>query len=232
MHVREEVELLELPVLVGIFGVHANNHIRDLGIVADMSTQAPGALQEEAGVSPGLVLFHQDAGLLKVDLDVGSGLVELHPALIHQGHRILTSKYLCAPDKHPIVNISDNAVRMRGYEPAGETDGVVRLEASDLGDEDLDGGLFVRFLVHHPFPRKGRDGAVPVDGSSALGVVPVVVAHTDFEVHLLPLYRDLAGDEGVPALLRGDLHGLVDGDLDQSVVKTRMTSTADNLLGF
>jgi hypothetical protein len=106
----------------------------------------------------------------------------------------LSSKYLCAPDEHPIVNISDNAVRMRGNEPAGEPDGVVRLETSDLGDEDLDGGLLVGFLVRHPFPRKGRDGTVPVAGSSALRVVPVVVACPDLEVHLLPLYRDLAGD--------------------------------------
>jgi hypothetical protein len=60
----------------------------------------------------------------------------------------------------------------------------------------------------------------------------VVVAHPNLEVHLLPLYRDLTGDEGIPALLRGDLHGLVEGNLDRSVVKTQMTSTADDLLGF
>jgi hypothetical protein len=112
------------------------------------------------------------------------------------------------------VDVSDNTVRVRGNEPAGEPDGVVRLEASDLGDEDLDSGLLVRFLVPHSFSREGRDDAVPVDGSSALGVVPVIVARTDLEVHLLPLYRDLAGDEGVPALLRGDLYRLVDCNLD------------------
>jgi hypothetical protein len=83
--VREEVDLyvvdrlLELPVLVGVFGVHADNLIRDLGIVADMPTHALGALQDEAGVPPGLILFHQDYCLLEVVLDVGSGsgLVEL-----------------------------------------------------------------------------------------------------------------------------------------------------------
>jgi hypothetical protein len=50
-----------------------------------------------------------------------------------------------------------------GNEPAGEPDGVVQLETSDLGDEDLDGGLLVRFLVRHPFPRECGDDTVPVD---------------------------------------------------------------------
>jgi hypothetical protein len=64
VHVREEVDrlvvdgLLELSVLVGVLGIHASNHIRDLGVLADMSTQAPGALKDEAGLSPGFVLFH------------------------------------------------------------------------------------------------------------------------------------------------------------------------------
>jgi hypothetical protein len=76
-------------------------------------------------------------------LDIGSGLVELHPALIHQGHSILAWKSLFTPDQHPVVHISDNAVRMRGNKPAGELDGVVQLEASDLGNEDLDDCLLV-----------------------------------------------------------------------------------------
>jgi hypothetical protein len=68
--VREEVDSLvvdglqELPAPVGVFGFHASNYIWDLGVVTDMAAQAPGALQDEAGVSPGLVLFHQDDGLL------------------------------------------------------------------------------------------------------------------------------------------------------------------------
>jgi hypothetical protein len=179
--------LQELPVLVGVFGVHANNHILDLGIVADMSTQAPGALQEEAGKSPGLVHFHQDNCLLEVVLDVGSGLVQLLPALVHQRHAILTSLYLGTPNEHSIVDVSDHTVRVGGNKPAGEPDGVVRIEASDLGDEDLDGGLLVRFLIRHPFPCECRDDAIPVDGSSALGVVLVIVARTDLEINLLPL---------------------------------------------
>jgi hypothetical protein len=102
-----------------------------------MSTQAPGALQDEAGVSPGLVLFHQDDGLLEVVLDVGSGMVELRLALVHQRHAILTSLYLGTPNKHSIVDVSDNTVHVRGNEPAGEPDGVVRLEASDLGEDAI-----------------------------------------------------------------------------------------------
>jgi hypothetical protein len=117
--------LLELPVLVGIFGIHASNHIRDLSVVTDMSTQALGALQDEAGISPGLVLFHQDDGLFEVVLDVGSGLVELQQALVHQRNAVLTSLYLGTPDEHSIMNISDNTVRMRVNEPSGEPDGVV-----------------------------------------------------------------------------------------------------------
>jgi hypothetical protein len=85
VHVREEVDLvvvdrlMELPVLVGVFGVHTDNHIWDLGVVADVPAHTPGALQDEASVSPGLVLRHQDDGLLEVVLGVGSGsgLVEL-----------------------------------------------------------------------------------------------------------------------------------------------------------
>jgi hypothetical protein len=104
VHVREEVDSLvvvglqELPVPVGVFGFHASNYILDLGVVTDMAAQALGALQDEAEISPGLVLFHQDDGLLEVVLEVGSGLVELCPALIHQGHSILTWKYLYTPD--------------------------------------------------------------------------------------------------------------------------------------
>jgi hypothetical protein len=37
----------------------------------------------------------------------------------------------------------------------------------------------------------------------------VIVAHANLEVHPLTLYRDLAGEEGVPALLWGDLYRLV-----------------------
>jgi hypothetical protein len=47
-----------------------------------------------------------------------------------------------------------------------------------------------------------------------VGVVGEILAPADLEVHLLTLYRDLAGGKGVPAFLRGDLHGLVDGDLE------------------
>jgi hypothetical protein len=97
--VREEVDLvvvdrlLELQVLVGVFGVHTYNHIWDLGVVADMPTHTPGALQDENGISLGLVLCHQNNGLLEVVLGVGSGpgLVELCMSLIHQGHPVLTS---------------------------------------------------------------------------------------------------------------------------------------------
>jgi hypothetical protein len=99
VHVREEVDLLvvdrllELPVLVGVFGIHTDNHIWDLGVVADMPTHTPGALQDETCISFGLLLCHQDNGLLEVVLGVGSGLglVKLRMSLIHQGHPVLTS---------------------------------------------------------------------------------------------------------------------------------------------
>jgi hypothetical protein len=98
------------------------------------------------------------------------------------------------------MDISNHTVCVGGNEPAGEPDGVVQRETSDLGDEDLDGGLFERFLLCHPFPRECCDDAVLVDGSSALGVVLVIVTRTDLEVHLLPLCRDLARDENLCTL--------------------------------
>jgi hypothetical protein len=104
--------------------------------------------------------------------------MELHPALIHQGHSILAWKFFCARDHHPVVHISNNAVSMRGNEPAGELDGVVQFEAPDLGDKDLDDCLFVQFLVCHPFPHEGRDDTGSVDSPSALGVIPVEVARS------------------------------------------------------
>jgi hypothetical protein len=128
--------------------------------------------------------------------------------------------------------ISDHPVGVRCNEPTGEPDGVVQLETSDLGDEDLDGGLLVRLLVRHTLPRERGDDAVPAGGSSALGVVLVIVTHADIEVHPLALYRDFAGDEGVPAFLWSDLYGLVDCNLERSVVEARMTSTACDFLGF
>jgi hypothetical protein len=60
----------------------------------------------------------------------------------------------------------------------------------------------------------------------------VELAHSDREVHLLTLYGDLAGDEGVPAFLGRDLHGLVDYDLGRPVVEARVAPTADDFLGF
>jgi hypothetical protein len=56
VHVREEVDLvvvdglLELPVLVGVVGIQADNHVWDLGVGADMPTHTPGALQDETCV--------------------------------------------------------------------------------------------------------------------------------------------------------------------------------------
>jgi hypothetical protein len=35
-----------------------------------VTAQAPRALQDEAGISPGLILFHQDYGLLEAGLDI------------------------------------------------------------------------------------------------------------------------------------------------------------------
>jgi hypothetical protein len=111
------------------------------------------------------------------------------------------------------VHISHNSIRVRGDEPPWELDGAVQFEAPDLGYKDLDGCFLERFLVRNPFPREGRDCAGPIECPSALGVIPMELAHPDHEVHLLPLYRDLAGDECVPAFLGRDLHGLVDYDL-------------------
>jgi hypothetical protein len=124
------------------------------------------------------------------------------------------------------VYVSDDTVPVRCNEPTGEPDGVVQLETSDPGDEELDGGLLVRLLVGHTIPREGGDDAVPT------GEVLVIVAHADLEVHPLTLYRDLAGEEGVPALLWGDLYGLVDGDLERAIVEARKTSTSCDFLGF
>jgi hypothetical protein len=117
-------------------------------------------------------------------------------------------------------------------EPTGEPDGVVQLETSDPGEEDLDGGLLVRLLIGHTIPRECGDDTVPATIPSALGVVLVISAYTDLEVHLLTLYRDLAGKEGVSALLWSDLHGLVDGDLERAIVEARETSTSRDFLGF
>jgi hypothetical protein len=61
VHVSDEIDLIvveglqESPVPVGIFGLQARNDIWDRGVVADLATQAPGALQDKAGISPGLV---------------------------------------------------------------------------------------------------------------------------------------------------------------------------------
>jgi hypothetical protein len=47
------------------------------------------------------------------------------------------------------VYVSDHTVPVGCNETTGEPDGVVQLETSDPGDEDLDSGLLVRFLVGH-----------------------------------------------------------------------------------
>jgi hypothetical protein len=130
------------------------------------------------------------------------------------------------------VYVSDHTVPVGCNETTGEPVGVVQLETSDPGDEDLDSGLLVRFLVGHALPRERGDDAVPGCGSSALGVVLVILAHADLEVHPLTLYRDLAGEEGVPALLWGDLYWLVDGHLERALVEARETPTWRDFLGF
>jgi hypothetical protein len=48
----------------------------------------------------------------------------------------------------------------------------------------------------------------------------VIVTHADLEVHPLAMYRDLAGDEGVPALLWSDLYRLVDVATVSSIAAT------------
>jgi hypothetical protein len=130
------------------------------------------------------------------------------------------------------VYVSDHTVPVECNEATGEPNGVVQLETSDPGDEDLDGGLLLQFLVGHAIPRERGDDAVPGCGSSALGVVLVILAHADLEVHPLTLYRDLAGEEGVPALLWGDLYGLVDCDLERAVVEARETPTSRDFVCF
>jgi hypothetical protein len=238
VHVGEEVDSLvveglqKLPVPVRVFGLQARNHILDLSDVADMAAQAPGALQDEAGLPPGLILFHQDCGLLEVGPDIGSCLVELRLALIHNDMVSVHGSSSVLQTSIPSCTSLTTPSACGAMSPLGELDGAVQFEAPDLGDKDLDGCLFVRFLVRHPLPREGRDGTGPVKSPSALRVIPVEVAQPDREVHLLPLYRDLAGNERVPAFLGRDLHRLVDYDLGGPVVETRVTSTADNLLGF
>jgi hypothetical protein len=106
VHVSEEVGLvlveglLELPILVGVVVLHTGNHIGNLCVVADMPAHTSRALQYETSVSFGLVLRHQDNGLLEVVLGLGRGpgLVELRRSLEHEAHPILTSQYLRVPD--------------------------------------------------------------------------------------------------------------------------------------
>jgi hypothetical protein len=131
------------------------------------------------------------------------------------------------------VDIPDNSIRVWGNEPAGELDAVVQLEAPDLGgDEDLDSCVLVRFLTRHTLPREGCDRARAVVGPSYLGVIPVELARSNLEVHLLPLYRDLAGDECVSAFLGHDLHGLIDYNLGRPVVERWVAPAVEDLLDF
>jgi hypothetical protein len=237
VYMGEEVGLvvvegfLELPLLVGVV-VHADNNIGNLCVVADMPAHTLLALQDETGVSVGLFLRHQDNGLLEAVLGWrrGPGLVELRRSLAHKAHLVLTSQNLCVPDQEPLVYVPDHTVPVGCNETTGEPDGAVQLETSDPGDEDLDSGLLVRFLVGDTIPRERGDDAVPGWGSSALGVVGMILAHADLEVHPLTLYSDLAGKEGVPAFLWGDLHALVDSDLERAVMEARKAPTSCDFL--
>jgi hypothetical protein len=94
--------------------------------------------------------------------------VELRRSLEHKAHSILTSQNLRVPDQEPVVYLPDHTVPVGCNETTGEPDGVVQLETSDPGNEDLDSGLFVRFLVGHTVPRERGDDAVPGWGSSPL----------------------------------------------------------------
>jgi hypothetical protein len=97
---------LERPLLVGVF-VHADDNIGNLCVVADMPAYTLLALQHETGVSVGLVLCHQDNGLLEAVLGGrrGPGLVELCKSLVHKAYLILTSQDLCVPDQEPVVYV-------------------------------------------------------------------------------------------------------------------------------
>jgi hypothetical protein len=83
VHVGEEIGLLvvegfqESPIPIGVLCLLAHNHIGYLRVLVDVTAQVPRAIQDKAGISPGLVLFYQDYGLHEAGLDIGSGLVEL-----------------------------------------------------------------------------------------------------------------------------------------------------------
>jgi hypothetical protein len=77
-----------------------------------------------------------------------------------------------------------------------------------------------------------RLGRKVVLSRTSLGVIPVELAHSNLEVHLLTLYGYLAGEECVPAFMGRDLHGLVDYNLGRSVVKAWVAPAADDLLDF
>jgi hypothetical protein len=114
-------------------------------VVADMPAHTLRALQDETRISVGLVLCHQDNGLLEAVLGWrrGPGSVELRRSSVHQAHTVLTSQILRVPNEEPIVGVSDHAVPVGCNETTGEQDVAVQLESSDPGDEDLDSGLLV-----------------------------------------------------------------------------------------
>jgi hypothetical protein len=97
VYMREEIGLvvvdglLERPLLVGVV-FHADNHVKNLCAVADMPAHTLLALQDETRISVGLVLRHQDNGLLEAVLGGrrGPGLVELCRSGVHKAHPVLT----------------------------------------------------------------------------------------------------------------------------------------------
>jgi hypothetical protein len=117
VYMREEIGfvvvdgLLERPPLVGVV-FHADNYIKNLCAVSDMPAHTLRALQDETRISVGLVLCHQDNGLLKAVLGGrrGPGLVELCRSGVHKAHSVLTSQDLCVPNEEPIVGVSDHAI--------------------------------------------------------------------------------------------------------------------------
>jgi hypothetical protein len=124
--------LQESPIPIGVFDLETCNHIGYLGVVADVPAQTPGALQDKIVKPLGLVLFNQDYGLLKMGLDSGLGLVELHPLLVHQQDRAPARKLLCTPNHHAIERVPDNAVGVLGEEPTREFDLVAQLGAQTV----------------------------------------------------------------------------------------------------
>jgi hypothetical protein len=147
VHVSEKVGLLvvkdlqEPPISVRVFLCQTYNHIWDLRVVSHVSAQTPGALQDETGKPPSLVLHHHDDGFFMGGFASGLGLVDFCLPLVHQGERVPARELLRAPDYHAVEGIPDNGVGVLG--DTWELYLLTQLGALNLGDQYLERCLLV-----------------------------------------------------------------------------------------